>query len=132
MERGQIAGATGLHDRRMVNNETHGREKERFIDTAHWLGLWLPSYLMTLALETPIFVLFAYRAVGIWQGALAGMAGTVITHPLLWFVWRPFVYGLLFDLADRPWFRDLLPGALREASHGRLTHDLVYPLYIAR
>lgn len=82
-------------------------------------------------MEAPIFILFAYRGVGVRQGALAGMAGTAITHPLLWFVWRPGVYGLIFALAERPWFREIMPGAWREAGRGQLAHDLIFPLYIA-
>jgi hypothetical protein len=50
---------------------------------------WLKAYLFTLLVEVPIFVLIARRTVELplWRLALAGAAGTLATHPALWFVW---------------------------------------------
>ncbi|MDP8254767.1 MAG: hypothetical protein P9M14_03375 [Candidatus Alcyoniella australis] len=54
----------------------------------HWLMiLWLKAFVFTLAVEVPIFVLFARGQVPLWRAAVAGAAGTCLTHPLLWFAW---------------------------------------------
>ena len=51
---------------------------------------WSRSFLITLVIEVPIFALIVRRQVPLWRGALAGAAGSCLTHPLLWFAW-PFV-----------------------------------------
>ena len=53
--------------------------------------LWLHAFLLTLVIEVPVFVLVwrfgrSLRR-PLWRIAAAGAAGTVLTHPLLWFVW---------------------------------------------
>jgi uncharacterized membrane protein YagU involved in acid resistance len=50
---------------------------------------WLKAYVFTLVVEIPIFVLIARRMekIGLGRAALAGAAGTLFTHPALWFVW---------------------------------------------
>ena len=52
---------------------------------------WFKSFLFTLAVEVPIFILIARKEVPVWRAALAGAAGTCFTHPTLWFVWRVVV-----------------------------------------
>lgn len=49
--------------------------------------MWLQSFLFTLAVEVPLFMLVAYKKVPAWKAALAGAAGTCFTHPCLWFIW---------------------------------------------
>jgi hypothetical protein len=59
------------------------------------LPLWFQAFAFTLAVEVPIFVAVARLPVGtpqknrapLWRLAVAGAAGTCVTHPLLWFVW---------------------------------------------
>jgi len=54
------------------------------------LWRWFYSFIFTLSVEVPIFMLFAYKQnVPWWRAALAGAAGTCFTHPALWFMWRP-------------------------------------------
>jgi len=54
--------------------------------------LWWRTFLFTLAVEVPLFVLVARGGAGGVKTspivlACAGAMGTCVTHPLLWFVW---------------------------------------------
>ena len=55
--------------------------------------LWIRAFALTLAVEVPLFVLIGRlwtqgdERVSIKRLALAGAAGTCVTHPLLWFAW---------------------------------------------
>jgi len=51
---------------------------------------WFRAFVFTLVVEVPIFVVLVRGAVPAWRAALAGAAGTCLTHPLLIFIWRPF------------------------------------------
>jgi hypothetical protein len=59
------------------------------------LPLWFEAFLFTLAVEVPLFAAVARLPVGpppkhrapLWRLAVAGAAGTCVTHPLLWFAW---------------------------------------------
>ena len=53
---------------------------------------WLRSLGFTLAVEVPVFVLFARGQVPAGRAALAGAAGTLLTHPVLWFLWPRFFH----------------------------------------
>ncbi len=59
--------------------------------------LWIKAFLLTLAIEIPFFVWIARSnatvrvKVPVWRLALAAGAGTLITHPLLWFVWSRLI-----------------------------------------
>jgi uncharacterized membrane protein YhhN len=60
--------------------------------------LWAKSFAFTLAVEIPFFVLIARLGsypprAPIWRLALAGAAGTCLTHPLLWFAWPRLALG---------------------------------------
>jgi len=60
--------------------------------------LWAKSFAFTLAIEIPIFILVARLGSSIprapiWRLALAGAAGTCLTHPFLWFVWPRLALG---------------------------------------
>jgi hypothetical protein len=54
---------------------------------------WLLAFGFSLAVEVPLFVIIGLWLAGrekrapIWKLSIAGAVGTVITHPLLWFVW---------------------------------------------
>ena len=58
---------------------------------------WIRAFGFTLAIEIPIFVLvgrfgsFKKNRIPIWRLALAGAAGSIVTHPLLWFVWPQLI-----------------------------------------
>lgn len=52
---------------------------------------WLRAFLFTLAVEVPIFVLMVRGEVPAWRAALAGAAGTCVTHPALWFLWSQII-----------------------------------------
>ncbi|NLH50834.1 MAG: hypothetical protein GX444_19845 [Myxococcales bacterium] len=73
---------------------------------------WFHAYLFTFAVEVPFFVLLSRRYVSLGRGALGGMAGTAITHPLLWFVWRPVSRSLRLALANSAFFFALIPHVL--------------------
>lgn len=54
--------------------------------------IWWRTFLFTLAVEVPLFVIVARVGAGGVRTspivlACAGAMGTCITHPLLWFVW---------------------------------------------
>ena len=51
---------------------------------------WSYSFLFTLAVEIPIYVLVARRSVPARRAALAAALCSAVTHPLLWFVWPRF------------------------------------------
>lgn len=60
---------------------------------------WTRAFAFTLALEVPLFVLVGWwlsrgrdRRPPIWRLAIAAAAGTMVTHPLLWFVWPLIVH----------------------------------------
>lgn len=59
---------------------------------------WARAFAFTLALEVPLFVLVGWwlargsERAPIWRLAVAGAAGTMMTHPLLWFVWPLIVH----------------------------------------
>ncbi len=52
------------------------------------LSHWWTAFLLTLAIEIPLFVLLTRGTVPSWRAAIAGALCSCITHPLLWFVWR--------------------------------------------
>ena len=58
--------------------------------TQHFFFLWLRSFLFTLAVEIPVYVVVSRGQVRPRKAALAGALCSCVTHPLLWFVWREF------------------------------------------
>jgi hypothetical protein len=52
------------------------------------LSKWLVALVLTLIIETPIYALLGRRYARVSRCVAGGIAGTLITHPLLWFVWR--------------------------------------------
>jgi hypothetical protein len=63
---------------------------------------WLAAFALSLAVEVPVFVLVARKQVPAWRAAVAGAAGTCLTHPLLWFVWVRVIedYSLFIVLGE--------------------------------
>ncbi|MBN2714517.1 MAG: hypothetical protein JXX14_01605 [Deltaproteobacteria bacterium] len=60
--------------------------------TQAFLLRWVIAFGLTLLLEAPVYTYLGCRFTN-WRMALAtGALASCITHPLLWFVWRP-----LFD-----------------------------------
>lgn len=57
---------------------------------------WIKSFLFTLVIEAPVFVLLARKYVPVWRAALAGAAGSCFTHPMLWFVWKGVIRSFFF------------------------------------
>ena len=60
-------------------------------DPGTLLGLWFLSLLFTWVVEIPVFVQLVRGTVPWPRAAIAGAAGTLLTHPLLWFVWPRIV-----------------------------------------
>jgi hypothetical protein len=54
---------------------------------------WLRSHLWTQAIEVSGTVLLLRgRGIPVWRRAAASGVGTLLTHPILWFVW-PRIWG---------------------------------------
>lgn len=56
------------------------------------LAFWPVAFALTLVIEVPIFTMLGPAATSRKRAALAGAAGTCLTHPLLWFVWFPLIH----------------------------------------
>ncbi len=59
--------------------------------TGPGLGLllkWLVALTLTLVIEVPIYAALGRGSARVSRCIMGGVAGTLITHPLLWFVWR--------------------------------------------
>ena len=58
------------------------------------LSLWAEAFVWTLALETPIYLLWLRtRMVQWWAPLVVSLAASSLTHPLLWYVvpaWEPY------------------------------------------
>ncbi|MDF1562999.1 MAG: hypothetical protein P1V51_08135 [Deltaproteobacteria bacterium] len=57
------------------------------------IGLWAQAFALTLLIEVPIYAGLAPEGCGRARAALAGAAGSALTHPLLWYVWVPLIPG---------------------------------------
>lgn len=87
---------------------------------------WLTAYLVTQAVEVPIY-LHAGRRLSAPRRWLFAIGASTVTHPVVWFVfpWETGSWGLCFVLAEtfavvvegalgkwaglkRPWFRALV------------------------
>jgi hypothetical protein len=64
------------------------------------LRAWAAAFALSLIIEVPIFALVARREVPVWRAALAGAAGTFVTHPLLWFAWVHVVHDYTLYIAS--------------------------------
>lgn len=58
-----------------------------------WIAYWPVAFAVTLVVEVPIFMKLAPAELPRWRAAVAGAAGSCVTHPLLWFVWVPSIRG---------------------------------------
>ena len=53
---------------------------------------WIIAFALTIIIEMPVFTLLGRKYASAVKAAAAGVLCSCITHPLLWFAWRP-----LFD-----------------------------------
>jgi len=53
---------------------------------------WLKSFIFTLIIEAPFYVLLGRKAVPWWRALLAGAACSCVTHPALWFLWPRVIH----------------------------------------
>lgn len=51
------------------------------------LAVYLPSLLFTLAVELPLLIVLLRGRAPAAKALLAGLLGTGVMHPLLWYVW---------------------------------------------
>ncbi|MBN2528020.1 MAG: hypothetical protein JXR76_16640 [Deltaproteobacteria bacterium] len=58
------------------------------IQSVQWR--WFIAFLLTLTLEAPVYIWLGRQYASVIKAAAAGALGSCVTHPLLWFVWRPF------------------------------------------
>jgi hypothetical protein len=58
---------------------------------------WFKSFLFTLVIEVPVFILLSRGYASVGRRALAGAAGTCLTHPLLWFVWTVVIKAIVHN-----------------------------------
>lgn len=91
---------------------------------------WLTAYLVTQAIEVPIY-LDAGQRLGIWRRWLFAIGASSVTHPVVWyaFPWETAPWGWCFVGAEsfavvvegglgrwagleRPWFRALVANTL--------------------
>ncbi len=57
------------------------------------LPIYLPFLALTLVIEAPIVVALLVRRCGLSRSLFVAFAASLVTHPLLWFVW-PHVISL--------------------------------------
>ncbi len=57
------------------------------------LGWWLRSFLLTLAVEVPVYVLVTQRWVRPSRAGGVGALASLVTHPALWFLWPRVVHS---------------------------------------
>lgn len=68
--------------------------------------LWFRAFLFTLAVEIPLFVFLARRQISppirlsLKRLVFAAASGTLVTHPLLWFVWPLVVRDYVYYIAS--------------------------------
>ena len=48
---------------------------------------WMRAFLLTLAIELPIYWVIGHRFAKGWKTILGGLVGTGLSHPFLWFFW---------------------------------------------
>ena len=56
-----------------------------------YLYRWFTAWVLTLALETPVVVRLLRGHASTRQAAELSVLATTLTHPLLWFAWRPLI-----------------------------------------
>ena len=49
--------------------------------------VYLPSLVFTLAVELPLLALLLHKRCGWKKAVLAGLIGTGVMHPTLWYLW---------------------------------------------
>jgi hypothetical protein len=49
---------------------------------------WLVAFILTIAIEAPVYGALGRRTAPLGRCIIGGIMGSILTHPLLWFVWR--------------------------------------------
>jgi len=98
------------------------------------LRTWLSALALTLVVEVPLFVLIARRfgpttkkRAPLWRLALAGAAGTCVTHPALWFIWPLVINDYTLYIASG----ELLVAAIESVTFFALARPISLRLAIA-
>ena len=60
---------------------------------------WLVALALTLVIELPVYAFLCRKDTTIQRSLTAGTLGTLITHPLLWFIWQPTMKALFHNAA---------------------------------
>ena len=60
---------------------------------------WLVALALTLVIELPVYAFLCRKDTTIQKSLAAGALGTLITHPLLWFLWQPTMKALFHNTA---------------------------------
>lgn len=65
------------------------------------VAAWLASHLLTQGVEVPLAVaLLARTGAPAWRRGVASALGTLVMHPILWFVWPRVVADPTLGLAS--------------------------------
>ena len=56
--------------------------------------IWLRYFGFTLAVEIPVYIFLTRKDVPASRALIAAVICSAVTHPLLWFAWKPLVYSL--------------------------------------
>ncbi len=55
---------------------------------------WLRYFILTLVVEAPVYTLISRKDVPARRAVLAAVACSAVTHPLLWFAWKPMIKAI--------------------------------------
>jgi hypothetical protein len=99
------------------------------------LPYWFQAFAFTLVVEIPLFIAVARLGRGagggprapVWRLALAGAAGTCLTHPLLWFAWPLVVHDYALYIASG----EILIAVIESATFFALARPIPLPRAIA-
>jgi hypothetical protein len=61
------------------------------------LGLWLSAFVVTQAIEAPIYAVAIGRhspQASAWERVVGALVPSALTHPLVWFIWPPLFQAL--------------------------------------
>jgi hypothetical protein len=99
------------------------------------LPLWFQAFAFTLAVEVPVFAAVARLPAGpapkarapLWRLAVAGAAGTCVTHPSLWFLWPQVVSDYTTYIVSG----ELLVAAIESATFFALAQPITWRRAVA-
>jgi hypothetical protein len=58
---------------------------------------WLLALFLTLGLELPLYAFLCRKDTTMQRALATGAMATLITHPLLWFIWQPTMKSLFHN-----------------------------------